>query len=111
MIGFSRCSVFRYPVETAIKTARHRGVSSSCRLRAKDIKRVPVATYGETKGVGTTGAQRTTLAVDGSKSASKPPLSEDIGRQAVAFDDGVVQKMTPTLKSFMLEGKVAVVTG
>ena len=111
MIGFLRCSVFRYSVETAIKPARYRGVSSSCRLRAKDVKRVPVATYGEKKGAGTPGARRTTLAVDGSKSTSKPPLSEDIGRQAVAFDNGVVKKMTPTLKSFTLEGKVAVVTG
>ena len=36
---------------------------------------------------------------------------EDVSRKAVAFDRSVISKMTPTMKRFTLEGKVAVVTG
>ncbi len=35
----------------------------------------------------------------------------DGGRKGVAFDEGVVARMTPTMKGFTLGGKVGVVTG
>ena len=51
------------------------------------------------------GADRTTV---------PPAVSSGDGdgeRKAVAFDRDVVSKLTPTMKGFTLEGKVAVVTG
>ena len=43
--------------------------------------------------------------------APKSIAGEDVSRKAVAFDRSAVSKMTPTMKRFTLEGKVAVVTG
>ena len=51
--------------------------------------------------------------VDESEPAAPKPIAgeEDVSRKAVAFDRTIVSKMTPTMKRFTLEGKVAVVTG
>ena len=59
-------------------------------------------------------AERTTLKVNGREFSSSASVSSGDGdgeRKAVAFDSGVVGRMTPTMKRFTLGGKVAVVTG
>lgn len=86
----------------------HRHFQTPSALRAKDIKEIPVASYAKDQKPGT---ERTTISVDQSKAALNGPSSEDVGRKAVAFDSSIVSKMTPTVRSFTLEGKVAVVTG
>ena len=69
---------------------------------------MPVASYTNSKK---TAAERTVLRVD-KQSAPAPAISGgDVERKAVAFDRCVVNRMTPTMKRFTLEGKVAVVTG
>ena len=68
---------------------------------------MPVATYAKDKKT----AHRTVLSVDGSKSDPSPISTKDIQRTATPFDKAVVPSLTPTLKAFLLEGKVAVVTG
>lgn len=70
-----------------------------------------MATYTKPSTSGANAAERTTLSVDQSQSPSTQVSSEDVNRKAVAFDRSVVPKMTPTMKRFTLEGKVAVVTG
>ena len=89
----------------------YRGFSASKFLKSRGNTEVPVASYTKSKKSGTGTAERTTLKVDGSKPATTPVSSEDVDREAVAFNKSIVPKMTPTMKRFTLEGKVAVVTG
>lgn len=84
-----------------------RGFVISSALKTQD-KEVQVATYAKGNKPGT---ERTTIVVNRSKGGSKPTPVEDDERKAVAFDRSIVSKMTPTIKSFTLEGKVAVITG
>ena len=84
-----------------------RGFTKSSHLNAQNAKEIQVATYAKGKKSGT---EHTTINVDQSKSSSESS-SDDDERRAVAFDGSIVSKMTPTLKSFTLEGKVAVITG
>ena len=100
----------------SILSPRHRALSTSRFLASRNhTTEVPVASYTGSEKSGPGAAERTTLKVDGSASSSSssshPVSSEDVGRKAVVFDRSVVAKMTPTMKRFTLEGKVAVVTG
>ena len=107
MISFSRYASLRVPIGHYLSLTRGHGIATSTRLRAKDVKEVPVATYAQNKE----SARRTVLSVDKSKPAPSPISTEDLQRTAMPFDKAVVPSMTPTLKAFLLEGKVAVVTG
>ena len=69
---------------------------------------MPVATYAKGQKPGT---EHTTITVDQPKTSQAPSLSEHGDRKAVAFDKSLMSRLTPTMKSFTLEGKVAVVTG
>ena len=69
-------------------------------------------TKSETSGTNDDAAERTTtLIVDQSQPLPQPVPGGDVDRKAVAFDHSIVGKMTPTMKRFTLDGKVAVVTG
>lgn len=107
MISFCRYAQLRVPIGHCLKSMRGHGIATSTCLRAKEVKEVPVATYSQDK----TSAQRTILSVDESKSAPSHVSAEDIQRMATPFNKAVVPRMTPTLRAFLLEGKVAVVTG
>ena len=107
MISFSRTASLRVPLGHCLRSTKRHGIAASTRLPAKDVKEVPVATYAKDK----TTAQRTVLSVDGSKPDPSPTFTEDIQRTATPFDKAVVTRLTPTLRAFLLEGKVAVVTG
>ena len=87
--------------------------SSSHSHNDKNKTEVPIASYTKSKANGTNvAAERTVLMVDESEPAAPDSIAgEDDNRKAVAFDRSVVSKMTPTMKRFTLEGKVAVVTG
>lgn len=67
-----------------------------------DQDKVPVVTHDGK-------AHRTTLKVDRSQFVTETHINE--GRIARPFDSRVVEKLTPTMKKFSLEGRVAVVTG
>ena len=84
---------------------------TSISFRSKIAKQVPVASYAKSPKSGTSAAERTTLTVDESQVSPTPVLGGDVSRKAMAFDSSIVRKMTPTMKRFTLEGKVAVVTG
>lgn len=78
----------------------------SYRRRGIHTEAPVVASYTEA------GAERTTFKGpvnddDGSSDATTTPVE----RTAVAFDGGIVARMTPTVRKFTLGGKVAVVTG
>ena len=107
MISFSRHASLRVPIGHCLRSTKGHGIAASTRSRVKDVKEVPVATYAKDKKT----AQRTVLSVDESKSDPSPICSKDIQRTATPFDKAVVPRMTPTLRAFLLEGKVAVVTG
>ena len=87
--------------------------SSSHSHDPKNKTEVPIASYTKPKANGTNvAAERTVLMVDESDPAAPKSIAgEDVTRKAVAFDRSVVSKLTPTMKRFTLEGKVAVVTG
>ena len=88
--------------------------SSSHSHIPKNKTEVPIASYTKPKANGTNvAAERTVLTVDESEPVAPRSIAgeEDATRKAVAFDKSVVSKMTPTMKMFTLEGKVAVVTG
>ena len=84
----------------------NRGFATLRNLKTLDTNQVPVATYSKGKG-----AERTTLPLDKLQTASAAIPSHDDGREAIALDRSVLPRLTPTLKSFTLEGKVAVITG
>ena len=107
MVSFSRYASLRIPIGHCLKPTKGHGIAASTRLRAKDVKEVPVATYAKDKKT----AQRMVLSVDESKSVPSPLSPKDIQHTATPFDKAVVPGMTPTLRAFLLEGKVAVVTG
>ena len=104
MINFCRYAKLRVPVGCCVKSTRGHGIATSTCLRAKDIEEVPVATYAQNK-------KSALKTVDKPKSHTNYVSSKDIQRTATPFDRAAVPKMTPTLKAFLLEGKVAVVTG
>ena len=107
MINFCRYAQLRVPIGRCLRSMRGHGIATSTCLRAKEVKEVPVATYAQNKK----SVQRTILSVDESKSVPSHVSAEDIQRMATPFDKAVVSRMTPTLRAFLLEGKVAVVTG
>ena len=107
MINFCRYATLRSPVGHCLKSLGCHGIATSTCLRGKDVEEVPVATYAQNKK----SAQRTVLSVDRSKSATAHVSTQDLQRTATLFDKTIVPKMTPTLRAFLLEGKVAVVTG
>lgn len=87
----------------------HRGFTLSARSRTKEV---PVTTYAkDNRTVGDDAGQRSTLSINGTETVPKAVSSEDVGRSAIAYDKTVIGKLTPTMKLFKLEGKVAVVTG
>lgn len=83
---------------------RHsRGLCTSQWLRQTKQDKVPVVTHdGKTS--------RTTLHVDRSHPVVESRTSDE-GREAQPFDKGVLSRLTPTMRSFSLDGKIAVVTG
>ena len=123
MITLSRCVRQRLSSLRVLSTPRaqqqQRGLSASASNPPgsnKNKTEVPVASYTRTTrqpgANANAAAERTTLAVDdGSQRAPTPVAGHGVDRKAVAFDGSIVPKMTPTMKGFTLEGKVAVVTG
>lgn len=119
MITLSRCirQSLRasLPLHPPAPRQPHRALSTSSFQNDKSkTTEVPVASYTQPTNTGAganAAAERTTLKVDGSQPAATAVAGEDVGRKAVAFDRGLVAKMTPTMARFTLQGKVAVVTG
>ena len=107
MISFCRYVNLRPPIGHCFKSLGYHRIATSTCLRGKVVKEVPLATYAQE----TESAQRTVLSVDRSKSAAAHVSTEDLQRTATPFDKTIVSRMTPTLRAFLLEGKVAVVTG
>lgn len=87
------------------------GISTLNEKRHLNIKVVPVAAYAKDRKTAGDATRRSILSVDESDTSPKAVSNGDGGRSAIAFDRSIAGKMTPTLKMFTLEGKVAVVTG
>lgn len=108
MISLTKSTLFWKKTITTYIFLTCRGVATS-NLRGTAKKEVPVVSYTEK---GKDRGKHSVLDVDGSKSPSNPAIfSKDVRRDAVAFDRSSINKMTPTMRNFTLEGKVAVVTG
>ena len=93
----------RKPFEVSTRFIHLRTVSTAPRLWTDIQDRVPLVTHDGK-------ARRTTLDVDRSH-----PIVEskavDESRKARSFDKSLLSKLNPTMRSFILDGKVAVVTG
>ena len=84
---------------------------ATLRLLKLSQKEFSTVTYAGDSESGNDEPTRKVLSID----ESQPPLPVAIhgapGRKAVAYQKSVNSKLTPTMRSFTLEGKVAVVTG
>lgn len=96
-----RCPPF---LRTITRSPTHRSAGSKTTI--------PVTSYTEESHRlgGKKDGHRTTLHIVDQKPKS-PPTVENVSRKAVPFDRSVLDKLTPTMRSFTLDGKVAVVTG
>ena len=74
-------------------------------------KEVPVVTYKASSVSGTQNSSPELLGVDQSEAPLPRATDGHAGRKAVACNKSVFSKLTPTLRTFTLEGKVAVITG
>lgn len=111
MLSLSRFSMRAIPLRECIGGAtkvRCRGIAASYPRRRPGKKEVPVASFTKRNAHD---AERTSINVDNPPSSSSPVAEHNVGWKAVAFDRDVVRTMTPTMRKFTLEGKVAVVTG
>ena len=68
---------------------------------------VPVVTYTD----GSNQPEHTIIKVDQSKPVDNASVMTDIAKKAFALEKEVALKLSPTLKKFTLDGKVALVTG
>lgn len=95
-------------------TVGHRGITTISRHFTVKYKEDPVVecTGGRVSVTDepSTGG-RTRAGVDQSRSLSPRAYDAHTGRKAVEYDKSIFPKLTPTLRAFTLEGKVAVVTG
>ena len=89
-------------------SVRQKGIVTSSFLRSGNINRIPIAASTRRDEHD---SERVVMPIDGSKSSHISLSIHDNGRRAVAFDKSLVERMTPTMRSFTLESKVAVVTG
>lgn len=111
MIRISTHIVGKRAVATFCVPTANRGITILNRLRPKNVKEHPVATYASDNKITDDAAQRSILSVDECESSPQAVSSGDGGRSAIAFDKSIAGKMTPTMNMFTLEGKVALVTG
>lgn len=68
---------------------------------------VPVVTYVD----GSNQPEHTVIKVDQSKPVDNASTMTDVAKKAFALEKEIAFKLSPTLKKFMLDGKVALVTG
>ena len=91
---------------------RHSFLNASV-SRVRDRKRGVVATLHD--GSTTSSKiveQAAAISARGNRCTSTVPAGEEDGKKkAFPFDKNAVSRLTPTMKNFTLEGKVAVVTG
>ncbi len=85
-----------------------RGIAHSSFLRAESKKEVPVASYTTDHPHD---SERVVLAVNDAKSSLVSAAANDVGWKAVAFNNDLVKKITPTMRKFVLQDKIAVMTG
>lgn len=111
MIRVSRRIVGKRAVAAFGVPIASRGITTLNQLRPKNVKEVPVAAYVKDNKSAGDAPQRSVLSVDESETSLQALSSEDGRRSAIAFDKSIAAKMTPTMRMFTLEGKVAVVTG
>ena len=111
MPSISRLQIYQFRSRANIVLSRPTGrrtLTQSPRVWANNKNKVPVATYANHDREQ---VQRTVLAVNETKSCSKATPAEDVSRTALPFNKTLMHKVTPTIRSFTLEGKVALVTG
>lgn len=82
-----------------------RAIATSCVYRRPPQKEVPVTTYSEND------KSKTTLKVNTNGQSSRHGQADELDRKAERFDNSLVGRLTPTMRNFTLEGKVALVTG
>jgi len=96
------------PLRAAAVRVDKGGIAHSSFLRAESKKEVPVASYTTDNPHD---PERVVLAVNDAKSSLVSAAAHDVGWKAVAFKNDLVKKMTPTMRKFVLQDKVAVMTG
>ena len=91
--------------ERCITLFSRRAIATSCVYRRPPQKEVPVTTFSEND------KSKTTLKVNINGHSSRYGQADELNRKAERFDSRLVGRLTPTMRSFALEGKVALVTG
>ena len=78
---------------------------SSRFIRALSTKKVPTVTYVDNQ------KSAAAIQIDPNKEKLSTFKHDDISRNAEPFDRASLKRMTPTMRNFTLDGKVALVTG
>lgn len=107
MIRFPSSLTLRRVVAVGLPHTERRCFSPSTLLKGKETRQVPVTTFANNDSLG----KCANIDVEDSLNAPPVSLNEDVGRAAAPFDSNIVPRMTPTMKMFTLEGKVALVIG
>ncbi len=97
-----------FPLRAAAVGVDKRGIAHSSFLRAESKKEGPVASSTTDKPHD---PERILLAVNDAQSSLVSAAAHDVGWKAVAFNNDLVKKMTPIKRKFVLQDKVAVMTG
>ncbi len=97
-----------FPLRAAAVRVDKSGIAHSSFLRAESKKEVPVASYTTDNPHN---PERVVLAVNDAKSSLVSAAAPDVGWKAMAFDNELAKKMLHTMRKFVLQEKVAVVTG
>ena len=72
-------------------------------------KEVPVSTYSG--DLAENSGETHVLTVNQTSSPIATPIIMDVAKRAFALDKGAAKNLTPTLKKFTLQNKVAIITG
>ncbi len=111
MIRISRPIVCKRTLATLSIPIASRRSTTSNQPRPNDAKEVLIATYAKENRTVSNAAQSPFLLVNETKTSPMTVSGGNGERSAIAFDSSIAGKMTPTMRMFTLEGKVAVVTG
>lgn len=111
MINISRLIVCKGALAAVRVPIASRRITTSNQPRSHDAKEVLVATHAEGSQTAGNAAQSPFLSVDETRTSPTLVSGGDGERSAIAFDSSITGKMTPTMRMFTLDGKVAVVTG
>ena len=107
---FARRVVTKLP--SAVRAARN--IRTSAPLDATEavaVNEVPFIKFERNEASGATEVHQSALSINQNQPIEMAIPIVDIARQAFPLEKSLVEKLSPTLKKFTLQGKVALITG